>query len=57
MLSLPLRGEPKAVGAIGFVRHEKDNPYTQADQEFLMELADAIAAALQPPGQLVTRRQ
>jgi GAF domain-containing protein len=47
MLSLPLRGEPKAVGAIGFVRHEKDNPYTQADQEFLMELADAIAAALQ----------
>jgi GAF domain-containing protein len=47
MLSLPLRGEPKAVGAIGFVRHEKDNPYTQADQEFLMELADVIAAALQ----------
>jgi hypothetical protein len=47
MLSLPLRGEPSAVGAIGFVRHEKDNPYTQADQEFLMDLADAIAAGLQ----------
>jgi GAF domain-containing protein len=47
MLSLPLRGEPKAIGAIGFVRHEKDNPYTQADQEFLLELADAIAAGLQ----------
>ena len=47
MLSLPLRGEPKAVGAIGFVRHEKGNPYTQADQDFLMELADAIAAQLQ----------
>src|SRR3954471_20799214 len=46
MLSLPLRGEPKAVGAMGFVRHEKGNPYTQADQEFLMELADAIAAGL-----------
>jgi GAF domain-containing protein len=47
MLSLPLRGEPKAVGALGFVRHEKGNPYTQADEEFLMELADAIAAGLQ----------
>ena len=46
MLSLPLRGEPKAIGAMGFVRHEKGNPYTQADQDFLMELADAIAAAL-----------
>src|SRR3954453_18024910 len=44
MLSLPLRAEPKAIGAIGFVRHERDNPYTQADQEFLLELADAIAA-------------
>jgi len=50
MLSLPLRAEPKAIGAIGFVRHEKDNPYTQADQEFLMELADAIARALQRVG-------
>jgi GAF domain-containing protein len=49
MLSLPLRGEPKAVGAMGFVRHEKENPYTQADQDFLMELADAIAAGLQRP--------
>jgi GAF domain-containing protein len=49
MLSLPLRGEPSAVGAVGFVRHEKDNPYTQADQEFLMDLADAIAAGLQRP--------
>ncbi|HEX6714010.1 MAG TPA: GAF domain-containing protein [Thermoleophilaceae bacterium] len=49
MLSLPLRGEPKAVGALGFVRHEKNNPYTQEDQEFLLELADAIAAGLQRP--------
>jgi GAF domain-containing protein len=49
MLSLPLRAEPKAIGAIGFVRHEKDNAYTQADQDFLMELADAIAVALQRP--------
>ena len=47
MLSLPLRAEPKALGAIGFVRHEKDNPYTREDQEFLMELADVIASALQ----------
>jgi GAF domain-containing protein len=47
MLSLPLRGEPKAIGAMGFVRHEKDNAYTQADQDFLMELADAVAAGLQ----------
>jgi GAF domain-containing protein len=47
MLSLPLRGEPKAVGAIGFVRHEKGKPYTDADQQFLMELADAIAVGLQ----------
>jgi GAF domain-containing protein len=46
MLSLPLRGEPKAVGAIGFVRHEKGKPYTDADQAFLMELADAIADGL-----------
>lgn len=49
LLSLPLRAEPKAIGAVGFVRHEKDNPYSQADQEFLMELADAIAAGLQRP--------
>jgi GAF domain-containing protein len=49
MLSLPLRAEPKAIGAIGFVRHEKKNSYTQADQDFLMELADAIAAGLQRP--------
>jgi GAF domain-containing protein len=47
MLSLPLRGEPKAVGAMGFVRHEKDNPYSQEDEDFLMELADAVAAGLQ----------
>jgi len=46
MLSLPLRGDPKAVGAMGFVRHEKDNPYTQSDQDFLMELADAVADGL-----------
>jgi GAF domain-containing protein len=50
MLSLPLRAEPKAIGAIGFVRHEKGNAYTQADQDFLMELADAVAAGLQRPG-------
>jgi GAF domain-containing protein len=47
MLSLPLRGEPKAVGAMGFVRHEPGRPYTEDDQAFLMELADAIADALQ----------
>jgi GAF domain-containing protein len=47
MLSLPLRGEPKALGAIGLVRHEKKKPYTDADQDVLMELADAIAAGLQ----------
>jgi GAF domain-containing protein len=47
MLSLPLRSEPRALGAMGFVRHEKDNPYTQDDQDFLMELADAVAAGLQ----------
>jgi GAF domain-containing protein len=47
MLSLPLRAEPKALGAMGFVRHEKDNPYTQEDQDFLMDLADAIAVGLQ----------
>jgi GAF domain-containing protein len=49
MLSLPLRSEPRALGAMGFVRHEKNNPYTQDDQEFLMELADAVAAGLQRP--------
>jgi GAF domain-containing protein len=49
MLSLPLRGEPKAVGALGFVRHEKGRPYSEDDQAFLMELADAIAAGLQRP--------
>jgi GAF domain-containing protein len=49
MLSLPLRGEPKAVGAIGFVRHQKDHPYTDEDQAFLTEIADAIAAGLQRP--------
>jgi GAF domain-containing protein len=47
MLSLPLRGEPKAIGAMGFVRHEQNHPYTQDDENFLMELADAIAAGLQ----------
>jgi GAF domain-containing protein len=47
MLSLPLRGDPKAVGAMGFVRHEPNNPYTQDDENFLMELADAVAAGLQ----------
>jgi GAF domain-containing protein len=47
MLSLPLRREPKALGAMGFVRHEKDHPYTDEDQAFLMEIADAVAAGLQ----------
>lgn len=47
MLSLPLRGEPKALGAMGFVRHEKGRPYTQEDQAFLMEIADAVASGLQ----------
>src|SRR3954453_15394719 len=47
MLSLPLRAEPKAAGAMGFVRHEKNNPYTAEDQDFLMQLADATAAGLQ----------
>jgi GAF domain-containing protein len=47
MLSLPLRAEPKALGAIGFVRHEPNTSYTRGDQEFLMELADAVAAGLQ----------
>jgi GAF domain-containing protein len=46
MLSLPLRGEPNAIGAMGFVRHEPDNPYTDEDQTFLLELADAIAGNL-----------
>lgn len=46
MLSLPLRGEPDAVGAMGFVRHEFDRPYTAEDEKLLMELADAIAAGL-----------
>jgi GAF domain-containing protein len=49
MLSLPLRSDPRALGAMGFVRHEKNNPYTQDDQEFLMELADAVAAGLRRP--------
>src|SRR5947208_8060299 len=40
MLSLPLRGKPKAIGAIGFVRHVKGHPYTEHDQQFLLELAD-----------------
>src|SRR3954449_9879442 len=47
MLSLPLRAEPKALGAVGFVRHEKGRPYSQEDQEFLLELADAVAEGLQ----------
>jgi len=50
MLSLPLRADPKALGAVGFVRHEKGNPYTQQEQDFLMELADAIAAGLRRSG-------
>jgi len=48
MLSLPLRGEPKAMGAIGFVRHERGRPYGEDDQTFLMELADAVADGLRP---------
>ena len=47
MLSLPLRAEPQAVGAMGFVRHEKGRPYTTEDEAFLLELADAVAAGLQ----------
>ena len=47
MLSLPLRAEPQALGAMGFVRHEKGRPYTAEDEAFLLELADAIAAGLQ----------
>ena len=47
MLSLPLRAEPKALGAIGFVRHEKGRSYTDEDQQFLLELADAVASGLQ----------
>ena len=46
MLSLPLRGEPKAIGAMGFVRHERGRPYSEDDQAFLMELADAVARGL-----------
>src|SRR4051795_4502868 len=46
MLSLPLRGDPKAIGAMGFVRHEAGQPYTEDDQAFLMELADALADGL-----------
>ena len=46
MLSLPLRGEPSALGAMGFVRHEKGRPYTSDDEAFLMELADAVADGL-----------
>lgn len=49
MLSLPLRGELKAVGAIGFVRHERGRPYTDEDERFLLELADAISEGLQRP--------
>jgi GAF domain-containing protein len=47
MLSLPLRAEPKALGAIGFVRHEKGRPYTDEEQALLTEFADAIATGLQ----------
>ncbi|MFL5838859.1 MAG: GAF domain-containing protein [Thermoleophilaceae bacterium] len=49
MLSLPLRGDPSAVGAMGFVRHERGRPYTTADETFLMELADAVADGLRRP--------
>ena len=48
MLSLPLRAEPQALGAMGFVRHEKGRPYTADHETFLMEFADAIAAGLRP---------
>jgi GAF domain-containing protein len=51
MLSLPLRAEPKAIGAIGFVRHERGNPFTEEDQDFLIGLADAVASGLQRPYQ------
>jgi GAF domain-containing protein len=53
MLSLPLRSEPKPLGAMGFVRHEQGRPYTQDDQDFLMEIADAVASGLQRPAAAV----
>jgi GAF domain-containing protein len=46
MLSLPLRGEPEAVGAMGFVRHEPGRPYTDEDEAFLLECANSIADGL-----------
>src|SRR3954469_11178422 len=46
MLSLPLRGDPKAIGAMGFVRHEAGRPYTEDDQAFLMAIANAVADGL-----------
>jgi hypothetical protein len=49
MLSLPLRGEPSAAGAMEFVRHERGRPYTTEDEAFLMELADAVAEGLRRP--------
>src|SRR4051794_15476324 len=51
MLSLPLRAEPKAIGAMGFVRHEKGESFSEQDQVFLLELADAIADGLQRPSE------
>ncbi|MEY2441330.1 MAG: hypothetical protein QOJ46_756 [bacterium] len=50
LLSLPLRGAPNAVGAMGFVRHESGRPYTIEDVTLLMELADAVAEGLRRPG-------
>jgi GAF domain-containing protein len=49
MLSLPLRGEPSAIGAMGFVRHEPGRPYTTEDEAFLMGLADTVADGLRRP--------
>jgi GAF domain-containing protein len=49
MLSLPLRGDPSAIGAMGFVRHEQGRPYTPEDEAFLMDLADMVARGLCRP--------
>jgi GAF domain-containing protein len=49
MLSLPLRGEPNAIGAMGFVRHEPGRPYTLEDERLLTDLADTVAGRLRRP--------
>jgi GAF domain-containing protein len=49
MLSLPLRGDHDAIGAMGFVRHERGRPYTTEDEASLMSLADTVAGGLCRP--------